>query len=420
MDFFLRYDKWSEPQPVTLPPSKSVQARQLVLAALAGARCRFPEAGRSDDIAALKKALKKAGKEYEINVEASGTAFRFMTAYAAMLPGAETLLYGTSYLNRRPISHLVDALRSLGADIRYAEHEGAAPLLIRGKEIEGGDVRMSGAVSSQFVSALLLVAPYMKKGLTLHLTGRNLPSSSYISMTRHMMHVYGVDTESRRNRTILVPPGRYRLPPQVHVEDDWSAAAFFYEYAAISGKPVILCSPGDPSDSWQGDAAVASLYRCFGVETEVMHGGNVRLVPTGNHVRILDINMHDCLDLVPAFAVTAAMLRIPFRISGVANLRHKECNRIEAISAELLKLGRKIRVSESRIEWDGNVSAVHGCPVISTYSDHRITMAFSMAAPCFPSIVISDIHTVKKSYPKFWHQMSRLGIRYSPSSSDSR
>lgn len=415
MDFFIRYDRWSEPDPVSLPPSKSLQARVLVIAALSGRKARIPVAGRSDDVATLADALKKIGKTSRIDVGASGTAMRLLTAYAAILPGVETIIGGSSRLNERPMKDLVDALRTLGADICYEGEEGYPPLIIKGRNLDGGYVEMPGAISSQFVSALLIIAPLMRNGLKLRLTGRHLPSSSYVAMTRQVMERFGIKSVSHRNREIEVRPGDYVFPATTPAEDDWSAAAFFYEFAALSGKNVIIRYPGDPAVSLQGDSAVASLFRYFGVDTEVLHDGAVRICPTGENVRNLDINMLGQLDLVPAVAVTSALMEIPFRISGVKNLRLKESNRIMALCNELGKLGYIIRESDNEIEWNGKKTAIGECPVISTYSDHRIAMAFAMAAVKIPSLIVSDINTVKKSFPKFWHQASRVGIKYSPS-----
>jgi len=414
MDFLLKYNPGFTLAAITLPASKSVLARMMIVCALERKRPKIRVSFQSDDIAILVEALRNVGCRRDIFVGASGTAMRFLTAYCSILPGVETILAGTERLHARPVGPLVDTLRSLGAQIEYLGTPGFLPVRICGREIAGGYAEIDAAGSSQFISALMLVAPKMPLGLRLRIVSSGTGSMPYVDMTRRLLISCGINVGMNDDGELTIPSGRYIIPSNLHLESDWSAAAFFYEYVAIAGYSVIMRSLGAPETSLQGDAKVADIFRLFGVETREMHEKEILLYTVSRSVDYIDIDMRSTPDLVPAVAVASAVRNIPFRIRGIGNLRIKESDRIESISYNLRKLGYLVETLPDEICWSGEIVSSEINPILHSFSDHRIAMAFAIAAAAHPGIVLTDIHSVKKSFPKFWTQVSRLGIKYSP------
>lgn len=387
---------------VTLPLSKSISARALIMRRLAGCTDAYTVAD-CDDTRSLADALTRSSGE--VNIGPAGTAMRFLTAYYAATEGCDITLDGNERMRRRPIRALVDALRELGADIEWAGEEGFAPLHIRGRRLKGGELTMDSSVSSQFVSAILMVAPTMQEPLTLTLDGETV-SMPYIKMTVEMMRRAGIDAEINRD-VITVAPGKYR-PYDEPVERDWSAAAFWYEIAAITAGWVTL--PGLCDKSLQGDAVTAALYPRLGVLTE-FEDGAAELSATPDLYSRLDLDMTDTPDLVQAMAVTACAIGVPFRFTGVATLRHKETDRLEALRRELLKIGCVAEIeSDNIISWEGQRVPLTEMPVIDTYGDHRMAMAFAPLSVFVPGIIVRDAEVVGKSYPGFWDDMRQAGF----------
>jgi len=386
---------------VTLPLSKSISARALVMGALGAS-----EAGAVADCAdtrAIAGAL--SGHATNINIGAAGTAMRFLTAYYAATPGADIIIDGSERMRQRPIGALVDALRRLGADIEYTCLEGFPPLKIKGMSLSGGEIEVDSSLSSQYVSAILMVAPVMKSPLTLKLSG-DIVSMPYINMTVQMMRDRGIDAEIERD-TVYVRGGRYGGGCRP-IEPDWSAAAFWYEIAAITAGWVTL--NGLKAHDIQGDKALADIFPKLGVLTEFTDEG-AELSATPDLYSRLDIDMTDTPDLVQALAVTACAIGMPFRMTGVGNLRIKETDRLEALRRELLKVGCVVEIEgDDVIAWEGRRMPVTEMPQIDTYNDHRMAMAFAPLSVFVPGIVVRDAEVVDKSYPAFWDDLRAAGF----------
>lgn len=398
---------------VKLPLSKSISTRAMVMAYLTPGVAKLPTEGISEctDTAILRYSLEN--KSATMNVGSAGTAMRFLTALFAATPGNEITLDGSERMRKRPIGPLVEALRELGAKIEYAGVEGYPPLKISGRKLMGGLVAMDGTVSSQFVSALMMVVPIMSAPLTIHLTGGGMVSSPYIRMTAEMMRRRGVDVETE-GYDINIPNTPYRPAPD-DSEPDWSAATFWYEIAALTSGWVTIESLSQKA--LQGDRGVAKIFSHLGVNTEYGEEG-VELSAMPDLYARIDGDFSDMPDAVPAIAVTAAMLGVPFRMTGVGTLKVKECDRLKALREELLKFGfileSEAESGPDTLAWEGRRAPVHEIPVIDTREDHRIAMAFAPTAVFVPGIVIEKSVVVEKSYPGFWDAMREAGFIIQP------
>lgn len=309
-------------------------------------------------------------------------------------------------MQERPINVLVDALNSLGARIEYLGKLGFPPLKIRGSALDGGEIYLAGNVSSQFISALLMIGPTMTKGLTIHLEGEII-SVPYIKLTLGMMEQYGVKAHWE-DRTIKLYPEKYR-PIEYTVESDWSGASYWYEIAALSDEARIELK-GLFKNSMQGDAKVAELFSDLGINTEFTNEGVV-LTKTDRITKKFFHNFVNEPDLAQTFAVTCCLMNIPFLFTGLQTLKIKETDRIEALKKELKKLGYILRDSQNSIlEWDGELCKPETDPIIKTYEDHRMAMAFAPAAIKLDHLTISEPKVVSKSYPQFWKNMESIGF----------
>ena len=390
---------------ITLPLSKSITNRALLIAALCGEQApRVLHPALCDDTAVMVKALER--QQGNVNVGGAGTAMRFLTAYFATREGMTVTLDGNSRMRQRPIGPLVDALRQLGADIGYLGEEGFPPLRVTGKTLQGGEVRMNGSVSSQFVSAIMMILPAIGGG-TIVLEG-DVVSAPYIHMTASVMQDMGASVDIAGDR-ITVAPGY--TPADYVVESDWSAAAPWYAIAATLPASAITLRGLTP-DSIQGDALLVELGRRLGIASR-FDGDGVTL-DTTHFIDCCCSNFADMSatpDLVPSWAVLMCLLERSFRMTGVRTLRHKESNRIEALQDELLKLGYVLKIeSEDAISWYGERVTAEQHPVIDPHGDHRMAMAFAPAAARFPGLVINDAEVVEKSYPAFWRHLQQAGF----------
>ncbi|MDO4319333.1 MAG: 3-phosphoshikimate 1-carboxyvinyltransferase [Bacteroidales bacterium] len=388
---------------VTLPLSKSVSARVLVMQALTAGARPVPVAALADcdDTRVLAAALTRTTGE--LDVDDCGTAMRFLTAYYAAVPGTDVTLTGSARLSERPIAPLVDALRSLGADITYTATEGRLPLHIRGTRLRGGAVRLDARASSQFASALAMIAPLADGGLDIDLGGE-IASMPYLRMTMRMLANRGVEADIA-GYTLSVR-GTYRVA-EPEIEHDWSAASYWYSIAAVTAGWVTLVGMSD--DSLQGDSVLARIGDRFGVLTEFTYDG-AELSATPDIWSRLDMDMGDWPDLVPALAVTACLAGLPFTFTGLANLRHKESDRIAALAEGLAKIGCPCNTMPDGIAWDGRREPIFDMPVIDPHADHRIAMAFAAVSVFVPGIIINDIEAVAKSYPGFWDDLRAAGF----------
>lgn len=390
---------------VQLPASKSISNRALILNALSYSPYDIQNLSDCDDTEVMIKALNSNSSDFDI--KAAGTAMRFLTAFLSKIIGEWTIT-GTERMKNRPIKLLVDALNSLGARIEYIEKEGYPPLRIFGSALQGGEISLAGGVSSQYISALLMIAPLMENGLTLNLEG-NIISRPYINLTLQLMEQFGVKA-TWSGQTIRILPQEYN-PIRFTVESDWSAASYWYSMMALSKNAEIELL-GLFRNSLQGDAAGAKLFAQLGVGTTFTDHG-VQLKHNGNTVKKLIYNFVNEPDLAQTFVVVCVLLNIPFRFTGLQSLKIKETDRIEALKTELRKLGYLLTDSnDSILEWNGERCEPEADPVIATYEDHRMAMAFApVALVLSQGIKIADPGVITKSYPAFWDNLKEAGFK---------
>lgn len=391
---------------IALPTSKSISNRALLITALCGGEPQVMHPALCDDTEVMIDALSQH-EGGDINVGAAGTAMRFLTAYFATRDGVTATLDGVERMHHRPIGVLVDALRSLGAHIDYLGKEGFPPLLIHGTQMHGGDVEMAGGVSSQFISAVMMILPAIGGG-SIRLTG-DIVSVPYIHMTAAVMRDMGADVKITGN-TIAVGNG-YEDNDYL-VEADWSAAAPWYALAALLPESSLKLE-GLNADSIQGDAQLVELGRRLGILTRFDADGAT--LDASHFIGCCCSCFADMAatpDLVPSWAVLMCLLERSFRMTGVRTLRLKESDRIEALRQELLKLGYVLKIEgEDAISWYGERVVVdQEPPVIDTHGDHRLAMAFAPAAVRFPGIMITDAEVVSKSYPSYWRHLEQAGF----------
>lgn len=390
---------------IALPTSKSITNRALIISALCGGLPQVCRPALCDDTVAVMDAL--TAPDGVINVGAAGTAMRFLTAYFAAQQGRVVTLDGNERMRQRPIGPLVDALRSLGGQIDYLDCEGFPPLCIEGRKLHGGEVVMDGGVSSQFISAVMMVLP-MVGGGTIRLMG-DIVSAPYIHMTAAVMHGMGGQVDISGD-TIVV--GNGYAGHDCVVEADWSAAAPWYAIAAmLPGSEITL--EGQARDSIQGDARLVQIAAQLGIASRFDSLG-VTLDTSGfiGCCCSCFTDMTSTPDLAMSWAVLLCLLERSFRMTGVRTLRHKESDRLEALREELLHLGYVLKIEgEDAISWYGERIAPSPLPpVINTHGDHRLAMAFAPAAVRFPGLVIRDAQVVDKSYPAFWRHLRQAGF----------
>ena len=397
---------------INLPASKSISNRVLVIHSLSGGNSTLHNLSDCDDTQVMINALRDMPEV--IDIKAAGTAMRFMSAYLSVTEG-EHVITGTERMKHRPIGVLVDALRRLGADIEYVGEQGYPPLRIRGKQLEGGTLEVPGNISSQYISALLMIGPALRNGLELRLTG-DIISRPYIDLTLHVMHEFGCKIEWSSVDTISVKPQRYDDREYV-VENDWSASSYWYEMLALSeDKENGIVLPGLRDASRQGDSVVRYLYSLLGVKTAFKNGdhGQDTKVALTRHFSALTRMDYDFInqpDLAQTFVVTCCALGIPFHFTGLASLKIKETDRIEALKTEMHKLGYVLRdMNDCELEWDGERCEAEENPSIDTYEDHRMAMSFAPLAITLGCIRINNPEVVSKSYPNYWDDLRKAGF----------
>jgi 3-phosphoshikimate 1-carboxyvinyltransferase len=392
---------------IQLPASKSISNRALILNALSKNSCSIENLSDSDDTQILLNSLQSSGSD--LDVGAAGTSMRFLTAYLSQLEGIWRIT-GTERMKNRPVRILVDALRELGGEIDYPGKEGFPPLSIRGKRLKGGSVSLNGNVSSQYISALMMIAPCMENGLTLRLEG-NIISRPYIEMTVRLMDAFGIRA-IWDGHSIRIPAQAYRARP-FKVESDWSAASYWYEIVALAGKGASVELPGLEKDSIQGDSSGKNLFDKIGVQTRHTENGVLLSKSAAGKTddALLEYDFINEPDLAQTFVVTCCLLDIPFRFSGLQSLRIKETDRIAALQTETGKLGYAVKEKgDNVLEWTGEHCQPAGDPQIATYEDHRMAMAFAPACLKTGSIKIRDPRVVSKSYPRFWDDLKQAGF----------
>lgn len=375
--------------------SKSETNRLLLLQSLYP-NLQIENASPSKDSEAMYRGLHSG--ESTIDIGDAGTAMRFLTAYYAACQNRDVILTGSARMQERPIGILVEALRQLGAAIYYSKGEGFPPLHIQGKQLEGGTLSIKANVSSQYISALLLVAPSFTNGLSLHLDGE-ITSFPYLRMTLSLLNELGI-VGTFEDNTFTIEHTPAVAPQMIVVEPDWSSASYFYSMVALSPVGTSLYMNHYKERSLQGDRIVADIYQSFGVRT-IFWGDKIQLIKERNLLSpIFSYNLMDCPDIAQTIAVTCFGLGIECFLSGLHTLNIKETNRLEALKNELTKLNAEVHISKEEI-WVGSARKITRNISIDTYNDHRMAMAFAPLALKVP-IIINDVEVVEKSFPDFW------------------
>jgi len=385
---------------IDLPASKSISNRALILNALSYSPYDVQNLSDCDDTRVTSYVLDSNDTTFDIG--AAGTAMRFLTAFLSKTVG-EWIITGSERMKQRPIKVLVDALNSLGAKIEYVEKEGFPPLRIFGSALTGGEIHLNSGVSSQYISALMMVAPYMQKGLKIFLTGEII-SKPYLEMTIQMMQEFGATVKLTDN-SIYIEPQEYQ-PIEYYVESDWSAASYWYEILSLVGKGEVYLN-GLLSNSYQGDSKVAELFEQLGIRTTFLSEG-VLLTTTETLTQHMEYDFTDQPDLAQTFVVTCCLKGIPFTFTGLQSLKIKETDRIAALKNELKKLGYLLNEpGEGMLSWENERCDPAQKITIATYEDHRMAMAFAPAALFFP-IAMDHPEVVSKSYPGFWNDFKKI------------
>lgn len=383
--------------------SKSETNRLLLLQALyPGIIINNPS--HSDDSNVMQKAL--SGNEVVVDIHHAGTAMRFLTAYYAIQEGREVVLTGSVRMKERPISVLVDALRSLGAQIEYAQQEGFPPLKIIGKKLTGSSVTLKADVSSQYITALLLIAGSMENGLEITLEGE-ITSRPYIEMTLALLNEIDIETDFSGNIITVKPNFQNLITKTITVESDWSSASYFYSIAALAKEGTSITLSSYKNDSLQGDSALVEIYKQLGVMTK-FDSGSITLTKSGLHPSTVNCQLNNTPDIAQTIAVTCLGLGIECHLSGLHTLKIKETDRLEALKAEMEKLGAEVEISGDSLTLKPLKDIVSNTE-IATYNDHRMAMAFAPLAIKAP-IIIKDAGVVSKSYPAFWSDLEKLGF----------
>ena len=385
------------PNEIQITGSKSESNRLLILQKLFG-NIEIKNISNSQDTKLLQKALNS--NEKTIDIHHAGTAMRFLTSFFAVQECVEKILTGSERMKQRPIKPLVEAFRELGADIEYLENEGFPPLKIKGKKLEKNFVEIPADISSQFITSLILVGGKLKNGLTIRLLGE-ITSKPYIKMTLKLLSEISGKSIILKEKTIQIPNIKTQKTVFT-VESDWSSASYFYSFSALNRQKIKLKNFNE--NSLQGDSRIAEIYsQFFGIDTIFNENQQeITLIPKSNFSlpQSIQLNMNDCPDIAQTVCVTAAALKIPFEIGGLATLKIKETDRLSALQNELKKIGCETEITDNSIK-----SVLYTNPEknisIATYGDHRMAMAFAPYS-LIQEIEIQNPEVVEKSFPDFW------------------
>jgi len=407
MDLVLGNSKLKNQQKIQVTGSKSEANRLLVLQALFQG-LGIDNLSNSDDTQVLQKALQSSSDV--IDIHHAGTAMRFLTAYFSIQENREVVLTGSSRMKERPIRVLVDALRALGSDIKYEENEGFPPLRIKGKQLLKSEVSLKANVSSQYISALLLIGTVLENGLILSLEGK-ITSVPYINMTLSLLNDIGVKTSFVENVITVKKnnsPSKSVNQKALVVESDWSSASYFYSLIALSEIETSITLSSYKENSLQGDSALIEIYREFGVET-IFVENSIQLKKTEYKINSKTFHLENTPDIAQTIAVTSFGLGIACDLYGLHTLKIKETDRLEALKIELEKLGATVTITDESLHLKKS-DAIQDNITISTYQDHRMAMAFAPLA-LKTSLKINEAEVVSKSFPSFWTDLKILGIQ---------
>ncbi|TBN02679.1 3-phosphoshikimate 1-carboxyvinyltransferase [Hyunsoonleella flava] len=402
MDITLQQSTIKKQSSIEITGSKSESNRLLLLQAL------FPEielknVSNSDDSNLMTKAL--SSKDRVVDIHHAGTAMRFLTAYFAVQEGRETILTGSKRMKERPIKILVDALRALGAEIDYVENEGFPPITIHGKRLSKNKVSLHANVSSQYISALLLIASKLENGIELTLVGE-ITSVPYIKMTLSLLNEIGIET-SFKNNVIKVHPSKAQ-PKPLTVESDWSSASYFFSIVAISDVGTEITLSSYKENSLQGDSCLVDIYKHFGVRT-VSAENSILLKKESSEIKPLVLDLKNAPDIAQTIVVTCFILGVPCDLTGLHTLKIKETDRLVALKTELEKLGGSVEITDKSLHLKVS-KEIKPMVSIATYNDHRMAMAFAPVAMKH-DVIIEDAGVVSKSYPTFWDDLESIGFK---------
>jgi 3-phosphoshikimate 1-carboxyvinyltransferase len=389
---------------ITITGSKSESNRLLLLQALYP-EIKIENLSNSDDSKLMQSALQST--ENIIDIHHAGTAMRFLTAYFSTQNGKEIILTGSNRMQERPIKILAEALQQLGAEISYEKSHGFPPLKIKGKTLTKSKVTLNANVSSQYISALLLIAPKLKNGLELTLEGK-ITSVPYIEMTLSLLSDIGVETSFSNNKIKIKPKNKNSITNNFIVESDWSSASYYYSIVALSNIGTTIELSYYKKNSLQGDSALTEIYKEFGVQT-TFENNSITLKKTNQNPKPKTFDLSNAPDLAQTIAVTCFGLGIECFLSGLQTLKIKETDRLLALKNEIEKLGGQVKITQDSLQLlvsknrNKNVN-------IATYNDHRMAMSFAPLA-LKQSIIINDAEVVSKSYPNFWNDLKTLGFQ---------
>ncbi len=399
----LSYQPKNKEVVITIPGSKSESNRLLILQALYP-NLQIKNLSNSDDTISLSKGLKI--KNGLVDIHHAGTAMRFLTAYFASVQGAEITLTGSKRMQERPIKILVDALKSLEAEIEYEKEEGYPPITIKGKQLKVAEVNLKANISSQYISALMLLAPSLPDGLTVILEGE-ITSVPYINMTLDLLKSVGINGNFKKNK-IKIEAANNIPNRTITVESDWSSASYFYSLIALSNNLKVTLKNFN-KNSLQGDSEVASIYRKLGVKTVYNSANNtLQLSKTTTNIDSLQLNLNKTPDIAQTIAVTCFGMGLACNLKGLKTLKIKETDRILALKTELEKLGASVKITSDSLRLNASGKIISDIE-IDTYQDHRMAMAFAPLA-LKTSIVIKQPNVVSKSYTSYWEDLKKIGI----------
>lgn len=403
MQLFINKSKINVSSSLKITGSKSESNRILMLKALFEG-LTIKNLSNSDDSTLMREAI--WSKSDEIDIHHAGTAMRFLTAFFATKTGRKTTLTGSKRMQERPIKILVEALKSLGADISYLKKEGYPPLQIIGKKITKHQVELDANVSSQYISALLLIGPVLPKGLELRLVG-TITSLPYIDMTLSLLNELGVNTVFKDN-LIVIDPYNEDVNKTFTVESDWSSASYFYSIVALSPIGTQISLSSYKKTSLQGDSILQDIYKNFGVESR-FQGTTLFIMKTNTNLpKLLKLDLSDSPDIAQTIVVTCLGLKIDCELVGLHTLKIKETDRLVALKNEIKKLGTTLAITDHSLYLKSSNDLIPNVK-IATYNDHRMAMAFAPLALKTP-LSIENAEVVSKSYPDFWRDLSSLGF----------
>ncbi|HQQ93374.1 MAG TPA: 3-phosphoshikimate 1-carboxyvinyltransferase [Bacteroidia bacterium] len=391
--------------------SKSISNRLLILREVFNGSFSISHLSRSEDTLVLQQALEqiRAGSGAKIHVKQAGTVFRFLTAYLSTREG-EWEIGGSDRLNERPVTELVEALRELGAEIEYLGASQKAPLRIRGRKLFGGKLSIHAGTSSQFITALLMIAPLLNNGLELDLQSKPV-SLPYIRMTVELMKYLGADVEhSAQKIRVSAKPPLLSGTKHISVESDWSSASYWFSLCALMQNSEIQLA-GLSKQSLQADAVLPALYENLGVSSQ-FNGEILHLQQKGKAHSEFEYNFVDCPDIAMTVACTCMALKLDTRLAGLKTLQLKESRRLDALCSDFRKFGINPQTTPDTFVFDARSLTPFASPVqVDTFQDHRLAMSFAPLSIHYPGLIVEDPEVVNKSYPEFWNDLQSLGFR---------